>query len=259
MFYPHVNPISGYPIHQPTLPFQSPQVKYLPPAPQQDPIATLSDSVLALALQEEERKLFHRAQEEAQRQTTEDEFLAKQLQESESTRERETQEQEIKDKKLALQLLKETERLVTEQAKRDQLRKDSDLAQKMFEEEKMKAITLDAHEKFSMPKPLTAFPHQHALEVHNNWCPCKKVSAPTDNNHIFKTHDRFCRCGKKYITKTSAPSNNQGIKHKHNEFCCLLAHAHNNSCFCSYEAHQHTFHCCPYDHVHSRLCHCTHK
>jgi len=113
-----------------------------------------------------------------------------------------------KDEKLARSL--ETQYL---QIINSQIDEDERLARKLFEDEQKGYYTIPGsspiishYPKKKIIPPKYILPsfqmnktspelRKHAVDVHNSYCPCKKVS-PGNNGHIFKLHDEFCTCVK---------------------------------------------------------------
>jgi len=268
-FYPVQNPGFGYPAY----PFAAypPQPNPFPQPSPYDPTLSLSDSMLAMKLQDQERTDYHKNQQAARQRACDDEQLARLLQQSESQKIVEAKRIEEQDQALALRLVleeKEAERKAAEaeqkrkeeQKKKDQLLKDQALALKMQEEEKHKAATLEYAARMASPPKNTV--NRHPVEIHRHYCGCAKNSCPQHNNHIFKIHDHHCHCGVVYFPQAPKPSYvvpNQGKLHVHGTYCCTINHIHSSTCFCHYESHRHTSACCQYDHVHTKFCHCSHK
>jgi len=217
---------------------------YCPSAPALDDQVVdeaFSDSFLALNL-----NVVPDAKDAQQKR---DEALARILQQTEQRELEQTLEQERKDSSLALQLLleektemaKEQERKEKEEKrvegarKQEMLDRDFQLAKALAEADRVQEASL---RPTYQPEPAmtTALnsARQHALHFHNQNCGCAVV-ATYNNNHIYQTHDQYCRkqncVTRQYFGGNYNARSRQG-PHQHGARCCTINHIHTLSCYC---------------------------
>jgi len=201
-------------------------------------------------------------------------------------REHQQKEQEERDRKLALQLLKDEEKKIKEEKQKEEARKaKEELLRKKRQQElddeslaRQLQAQLDINNQpvvpyappspssyYIPPPPIFAPPpvvyhshnvvNPHTQYIHQQYCGCNKRNS-WDSNHIAKIHTQHCGCAAPYVGRGHF---NEGVVHQHNYKCCGKNHVHSVKCHCDYRNHVHTRNCCTKYHVHSEYCHCTNK
>jgi len=260
---------------------------FVPYAPSQpaDDVFALSDSMLAMKLQQEENQARHYVPP-----TSRDQTLAYQLATADNEQQKQKRDREAADAALARRLVleeqeraaktaaAEQERKRVEEAKkaareanRKKLQEDEALALKLAEEEKKQlqlrldydlARKLDSQEKAVPPPPPpmpfvnTPYQRTHAVQVHDRYCYCGNTQT-WNNNHIYNVHQTNCGCTS--LNALGRSPSNHGRQHVHDYRCCAVNHIHTDKCYCVYRSHRHNHLCCTLRHVHNDFCNCTNK
>jgi len=244
--------------------------------------AIVEDEKLALQLQNEELQRIKK-REVLKASTLDDEKLARQLFEEEkrsveeeqrlkserSQIERDSQDALERAKQKTVQIKKDEElarRLFAEEKKNKLLEEDAELARKLEESErKSKIIAKPYAFDYVPPLDINQQKRQHAITIHDRFCNCSNRQL-YNNNHILSLHAQNCGCTLIFSEvqpsiepRFSGVAGNAGKGHVHNWKCCQRNHYHGEACYCAYEKHEHSGLCCTLNHVHNKYCHCTDK